>query len=386
MSIKIAVVSDLHCHHSSSAPAETILLTDSDRYPAKNHPISALQELITTRGLGADILLAPGDFTNKVDKQGLVSGWDFIQQISLWLNARTIAATPGNHDVMSRKPADDPFQNIRTLSPRFPTQQEDRFTKFWADGYCAFETADANIITINTVKSHTNEESAKRGLILPEQLASLDSYLTSLSKKKFNVAVCHHHPILHEDIGAGAHDVMTNGSELIETLARHGYHLIVHGHKHHPKLTQLTAPSPMVIFAAGSFSAAMKGGLATRTRNVFHIIDLDLTEHNEVRGQIKTWQFQLMKGWIPATTDAADFPHTAGFGSPLSHNEIADHVIRLYSAQTSELYDWRRVLETLPEIQHALPSTLRHASQLLLAQGIHLIPPPPDQPQVVGRI
>ena len=85
MELSLAIVSDLHCHHSSQTPAKSLLLTDSDRWPSSHHPVQSLRELIDTHSLQANILVMPGDITNEVDRQGMISGWGFIQEIAVAL-------------------------------------------------------------------------------------------------------------------------------------------------------------------------------------------------------------------------------------------------------------------------------------------------------------
>src|SRR5436190_1217368 len=82
MELSIAIVSDLHCHHSSQGPAKSLLLTDSDRSPSSQHPVESLIELIKTESLKASILLMPGDLTNEVDRQGMLLGWGFVHEIA----------------------------------------------------------------------------------------------------------------------------------------------------------------------------------------------------------------------------------------------------------------------------------------------------------------
>lgn len=107
MGITIAVLSDLHCHHSSCQPTESLLITDADRSPPSQHPVSGLFELIEKHGLVADALLMAGDLTNKVDRQGIISGWDFVQDIARALKADILAPTLVNHDVISRISTED---------------------------------------------------------------------------------------------------------------------------------------------------------------------------------------------------------------------------------------------------------------------------------------
>ena len=140
MELTVGVVSDLHCHHSSNGYAETLLLTDAPRIPRTHHPVSALLDLISNENLRAEVMLMPGDITNKVDPQGMISGWGFTREIAEALGASTIAATLGNHDVISRIPSDDPFSLPRNLYPQFPVAQTAAFDEFWSKGFCHIES------------------------------------------------------------------------------------------------------------------------------------------------------------------------------------------------------------------------------------------------------
>ncbi len=57
MELTIAVVSDLHCYHSSKGHGDSLLLTDAPRLPSKQHPVSALVDLVKEEALRADVLL-----------------------------------------------------------------------------------------------------------------------------------------------------------------------------------------------------------------------------------------------------------------------------------------------------------------------------------------
>src|SRR5262245_16592686 len=108
-SFKIAVVSDLHCTHSGDPSkkdgkprANTFLLSDLLKRPINKHPVESLKQVVIEEGLTANILLCPGDITDQINQQGLVSGWQFLKEIKSSLSAEMMAITIGNHDVDSR--------------------------------------------------------------------------------------------------------------------------------------------------------------------------------------------------------------------------------------------------------------------------------------------
>ena len=385
--LQLAVMSDLHCHHSSLGPAESLLLTDADRSPSSQHPVESLLELINKDQLRASILLMPGDITNKVDRQGMISGWGFVHEIAKALHVDTLAPTLGNHDVNSRKPEEDPFRLVRGLSPKFPTLNEIVFDQFWSKGFCLLERDTYRVLVVNSVMSHTNEETAKRGFVSTHQLDDISHALAVAPLKQFQIAVCHHHPMLHEDIGLGTSDVMQNGSLLTQMLAEKGFHLLVHGHKHHPKLSFAPGAQALPVLAAGSFAAGMKNGLASRTRNVFHSISMEYSEEEQtMRGSILTWQFRQSKGWTLATWAAVDFPHKTGFGSLTTAEQLADQVQKAFSALNAPMAEWKAVAQSVPDLQFVPPATFEKVGLQLRTKGLDLSPFPPDEPKYIGKL
>ena len=98
---------------------------------------------------------------------------------------------------------------------------------------------------------------------------------------------------------------MTNGSLLLELLGsgEFGRWLVVHGHKHHPKLTYASGgAASAVIFSAGSLSVDIQHELQGHSRNQFYLIDLPLNEIAKGRfvGRIEAWDWTNGRGWIPA--------------------------------------------------------------------------------------
>lgn len=387
MELNIAVVSDLHCHHTSQGPAKTMLLTDADRTPSNQHPVEALFELIKQQSLRANILLMPGDITNEVDPQGMLTGWGFVQEIARSLGASYVAPTLGNHDVISRTPTDDAFKLARRLSsPKFPTEDAQAFDQFWSKGFFTIENEKWRVLVINSVTSHANEAAAKQGFISEKQIDDIGRYISAVGSKAVQVAVCHHHTMLHEDIRLGKSDVMENGSLLSQKLAEQKFCLIVHGHKHHPKLSYAPGAQPIPVLAAGSFSAGLKNGLASRTRNVFHLITIQLPQSvgTPVSGIIRTWQFREWKGWTPATWEAADFPHCTGFGCFDHPHNLASQIESIFRAKGTRFEHWSKIVAELPNIRLIPPSTFEAVGKRLKELGIDLDPLPPDEPKYIG--
>jgi hypothetical protein len=129
----------------------------------------------------------------------------------------------------------------------------------------------------------------------------------------------------------------------------------------------------------------MKSGLATRTRNVFHLIDLSRQAFDSFTfGTIRTWQFQHSRGWTPATCDAADFPHLTGFGCYERPETLANAVLEQFHSIGQPVLPWSQMLKRLPQLQFIPPAVFKALADSLRTKAIEFSPPAPDLPSVIG--
>ena len=106
----------------------------------------------------------------------------------------------------------------------------------------------------------------QRGQIDEEQLSSLEKQLKKISKKKrdsaIRVALIHHHPVLIPSLVESnrGYDAVIRSGHLLDLLGDYGFHLLLHGHKHHPhtftedirNAFEDVNDNPMLIVAGGS--------------------------------------------------------------------------------------------------------------------------------------
>jgi UDP-2,3-diacylglucosamine pyrophosphatase LpxH len=367
--LRLAVISDLHCHPKSIKSGATFLHSDALRDPANHHPVQSLLNLIQQEQIAADALLVPGDLTNAMDLQGLTSGWSFVKEIARSLGDCPIAITLGNHDVDSHRTHDaDVFKIPRHFDPSFPCADSSRRQAFWANGLFSIEGSEWRIVVINSVMSHHDEKSAKRGKVTESQLAALRANLADGVRPRFQVALCHHHPIPHEGLGLGADDLMENGSLLVELLEEYEFNLVVHGHKHYPRLRYSGAGTTgITVFASGSLSA-ISPWVMTNTKNLFHIVELDGSSVPGCirQGIIHSWAFGYGKGWQKRHSDAADFPAIAGFGCRMSPRDIAAGTAQIVSQLEVPLLSWDQLIQSQPQPAFLLPTDFERYSEILL--------------------
>lgn len=367
--MKFAIISDLHCRLKSE-PKDSLLTVGDMRVPENRHPVQSLISLIRAKQLKADVLLVPGDLTNRISLEGLSQGWDFALEIGRELHSRFTVPVLGNHDVDSNKTHDsDCMRFARFLRPGFPFTNDDASSRFFSDGFAIVNVAnDTQLVLINSVVDHHDEKTAKRGAFGSERLDKLEGYLKKKLKAPSRLAMMHHHPILHTGPYLDSSDVIPNGDALIDLLNKFGCRLVIHGHKHHPRLTYV---NDTVVFAAGSFSANL-GQFGGAVGNMFHLVDLQGPggKLTPPRGTIESWTFQLMKGWTTASRKFSSFPHRAGFGAQESLDDMAKAVIALAPDEDARFeFSEGEVLAVAPELRFITPVQYEQFSTMLFERG-----------------
>lgn len=390
---RIAVVSDLHCHmNGASSPACSYIISDAPRIDSRRHPVEALAELVKNEPYfnGIDLLLCPGDLANQIDPQGIYSGWQTLQEIGYILGAPPLIATLGNHDIDSHEKHDcarsDPLFFGKSLGSRFPSNDRDANSRYWSEGFHSHLFEDLFILNVNSTHGFNKQPRCKRGGVTDLQRQGIERHLEQNLQEMNNrakVLLCHHHPIAHEELNAGNEDLMDQGSLLIDILAKYNFNLVVHGHKHHPRLKETSSSyGRITVLAAGSFSSILTGELAQFSQNLFHVIDIDKTG----KGEIKSWKFRLTEGWTPADWSSSNIPSISGFGFQGDISVLVDQIDKWLTERNPLQSDWAAVAKKFPMINNLLPGALIKLSEGLMSRHISTMPSPPDRPQLIGKL
>jgi len=393
--INVAVISDLHCHHSrkflkTETPLEhSHLSSDMLNMPIKDRPIYSLIDLLNkeTPKQKFDFLLCPGDITHQVDLQGFISGWQHIKTLGRELGAE-IVATLGNHDVDSRYNLypHDVFYIARRMGSDFPFKTDNTTYDFWSDGISFIEFENVKLLVINTVKFHTNKDLAARGIMEDLQLEKIEAYLEKKPDDKIKIALCHHHPIPHTRGNLGSEDLIELGSELVDKLNKYQFDLLIHGHKHDPWLryshgTNETLP----IFSAGSFS--FKGpGMMSGARNTFHTIRIIKDGNNKALGHIKTWEFLPFNGWRLADSGDHYFPPHSGFGYNGRVDDLVTRTKEILQAGNGEFIPWSEFIKQLSDVEFLVPEECHQYRDKLRLSNIITNPEFPKLPEIIGKL
>ena len=361
--LKIAIVSDLHCHSSFiQGDSATYLITDRLRYPTNDHPVESLIKIIGENDMTVDLTLCPGDFTDKADIQGLISGWGFSLEINHELKSKNIIATVGNHDVdVYEKHSNYSLQSVKGIRRGFPVKDEALRDTLWAKG-CVFVEEDIyRILVINSSHFHYNKKASQNGEISAEAIEYIESYLSTISDDKIQIAMSHHPPLSHGRKQLGEDDKIVNGDALLEILGKHKFDLFIYGHKHDPFIKyHPTSGYKIPLFSAGSFSSCanvMFAGL----RNAFHIIEL--TKKDKIcKGEIATWTYLPDDGWKKNFDESAFAPIT-GFGNEKNVSEIFKEIKLVLDQE--KVMTWEDLSKKVEDINFLIPEDAEELFQLL---------------------
>lgn len=189
-----------------------------------------------------------GDITTKHESDGFQEGVVFFEHLKTTSICKKIqdiaafAAVPGNHDIDFFEDAQDErwgrwakFYNqvfCKNVDPQDPLEFVELIDRSKSDGIC--------VLTLNS-EIHVKRGSADefRGQIDDRQLNKivelLEQHKASLDGS-IKIAMIHKHPVLIPELVEGNrnYDAVVQSGNLINLLQKHGFHLILHGHKHWP--------------------------------------------------------------------------------------------------------------------------------------------------------
>ncbi len=354
---KIAIISDLHCTPKESERSViTNLHTNQPGRPSNRNPIEAFRKLISEQKLTADILLCPGDITDKVNDQGFYSGWSFIEEMSRMLSSKKIYATLGNHDVASR--STDPseaFRLAKNLKYNFPLPEENQQNEFWSNNFCLIEEDDFRLLVYNTVHDHYNADLSKKVSIDSSTLAKIEERLKMSDKTKFGIAMTHHHPINHYSSDYSDVDFIDKGDLLMKILEDNSFNLFVHGHKHQPMLRELNS---IPILASGSFSC-IENLKETESENLFHIIEI-----YGKKGVIKSWEYGPVNGWHQKNSGTS-FPNITGFGYFDTIEKLAYEINQWFETKKVSSSTLKLLKKEVEDVFHINPQNQKKLEDIL---------------------
>ena len=325
-------------------------------------PVDSMLAMVAKESVAAQAIIVPGDVCHKASEAGFRVGWERLRLLAYELGDVPLIGTMGNHDCASRGRSGDPFSFAQNF-PQFPVRNLSGIAEFWTEGSTIARIDETwNVIVINSAKHHYTEDEARAGTFDANAISALDKRLQCFDGE-VQMAVLHHHPILHSSRLADSSDVLPTGDDLLDVLGSNGVKWVIHGHRHEPRFRRDTKHD-LVVFAAGSFSIVLTE-LSPITRNLLHLVQLEL-DGNLLRGEVRSWEFNRGYGWSPASTKSARIPHVARFASSrASLNVLTDAVETSTKANSPPWLPWEQAVTAHPELLNLTPDELDEVTKRL---------------------
>lgn len=368
--VRIAVLSDLHFSSGEVGKGQTHVIMSRQEI-RKQHPYRDLLDLISTESLTADLVLCPGDITCQADQAALKFAWDALNKISENLGAGHLFAATGNHDISSRNGESSPeiWEYLKRLNPIYPYPSADKLQRlsYWGEHFLIAEARGLRVVILNSCNSHSRGAPEwAHGRITDYTISRIEEELGAPDSGRLNILLCHHHPAKHPDLNQGEADYseMMQGAKLISILGeRDEPWLVVHGHKHSPRLdyAQGADSDVPIIFSAGSFSAVLSPEYFAGSSNQFYIVEIDpqYVARNGIAGVVRAWDWREGQGWVSARSDGTSVGRIvdgAGFGHRANPSKDAQEIDLAIGAQGKA--KWEDIVLGLPWLRHVTPRDL----------------------------
>lgn len=392
--LSIAILSDMHCSAPATGKTHTHALVDA-KLPKKQDPVGDLFDLIESEGLQSKFVMSPGDLANMSCSIGLHSAWRALQDVRAKLGAERVIATVGNHDIQSRDFETTPeiWEALKLLKPTYPISDSSELQRlhYWAEHFAIIDSESIRCVVLNSCHAHARgKHEYEKGRITDYTIDLIEKCLRESEDRTQNILLCHHHPSQLPDLNELSTDysAMQHGEKLLAMLENVGGNwLVLHGHKHFPRLEygKGGADSP-VLFSAGSFSATLPDDYFATTSNQFYILDIDLnqTSSSGTSGTVRAWDWVKGTGWSRAAKYDSARPdriiYGSGFGNRSAAVRIAGEVAASFSG--SNRVEWSEVVIRFPDIKFMrTQDRVKMMGFLESKHGLRATSPDPFDPQ-----
>ena len=274
--LRILHLSDIHYgHHHFDPPA-----TPSGLNASSAGYWSLVESLKESLAIATpDAVIISGDITQRARADEFEPAAHLLAELArLAGGAERLFLVPDNHDVVYTEPEINPrwtpFCNFYNNFFQQPAHQSAKRRFISSNDPSQFtqvidrsDTLGLVVVEINS-STFVREGSADqhRGQVTTDALNRIDNALSALPRlgECIRLAVVHHHPVLLPVFAEPGrqYDAVVNSGHLLRVLRRHGFHAILHGHKHHPHVFSDDSlcswdegdHAPLLVIAGGSAS------------------------------------------------------------------------------------------------------------------------------------
>ncbi len=377
MDLTIAVISDLHIGESAISTDLNPFATSSSSNQAHSGFLSYFSELVKKEDIKPDILLIPGDISDRSHPNEYFLAGSVIAEICRILNLEltNVFAVLGNHDVNWTliESTDNAFSNDTTGFAKrliFASAEHNDQISAILTGQVGNQTQapyfsiDENekfvLVRYNSAHDDLPSKETHHGTANQQHLEELEQQLDLLNedKDKYRIFLTHHHPTQLSDPLPNVPDfsILNNAENLLKLLTRHDFDMLIHGHKHVPKFKYHAEDGKYLnVLCAGSFSKAITNAWAGRVLNQFHLVKFQgrQTTTQYSKGEILSWAYRH-GDWQPSVENYAGIRHRSCFGEYLSSAELELKVTNIIKEllERKPIVRWHEFQDAYPDCMY----------------------------------
>ena len=161
------------------------------------------------------------------------------------------------------------------------------------------EKDDFVLFVLNSGRFCTRDQQFSHGKLERDQMEWFEEISREYkSDDRIKILLMHHHPTNYSYPMPGI-DISTieEGAELMEIASQNGIDIIIHGHRHHPRVETIQIKSgtkPIVMICAGSLSVNAGHRNNGEIPNTVHFLDIDKKEKYHI---VYNYKFTDAEGW-----------------------------------------------------------------------------------------
>ena len=366
--VRVAVFSDIHCGYFSRT--ESFSVPGAKREEISSADSNLEKDLIRLLVQEKpDFLLIAGDLTSVGSPQEFYACEQEIKKIAgeIGLPTNRIICCMGNHDIdfnvinlwKSKDKLSEEILNYRKEKYQHLASSISSFClehikecqlekKGPAPFSGVYEAEDFVAIVLNTSWLCGPNQEYSHGKLSLEQLdwfeKTLDKYISDDRKR---IVLMHHHPFNYPypTIGADISQI-EEGAEFVEVASKYRVDLVIHGHRHHPKVkTEMCDVGyPVTFFCAGSLAVNANHRANGEIPNTIHFIDIDKNRDFFV---LHNYSYSDAEGWKPMENKrVTPMDGKMKVGKVFERTKCAEK-IEVYKNQESVRLEWEKLDECL---------------------------------------
>jgi predicted phosphodiesterase len=328
---RIAIFSDIHFgkfsrQTSFSVPGEETQGHGRDAYSLEEGLINLLKEK------KPEYIFIAGDLTSVGNPQEFYYCEKKILSIAQKTNIKVenIICVLGNHDIdwnITRLAEQESYakasgevkslvkNKYRLIAANCARQNMEQLGKnYGKEGSAPFsgvvEKEDFVAFMLNSGWCCTHDQEFSHGMLQDAQMNWLKMNATYYKEdERVKIILVHHHPFNYTyPIPGSDISSLEEGPELMQIAVENGIDIIIHGHRHHPRIQTVLingAKKPITMICAGSLSVDSPYRNNGEIPNTVHFLDIDIMSKSQV---VYNYKFTGATGWVPIGESSPETP------------------------------------------------------------------------------